>query len=75
MRRQLLATYLALAVAVLVALEIPLGITYGRSQKTDLENRIKLDALTLATLAEDSLERGATRPSPALAREIGRAHV
>ena len=62
-RRQLLATYLALALAVLAALEIPLGITYARNQKTDLENRIRLDALTIATLAEDGLERNVARPS------------
>lgn len=65
-RRRLLATYLALAVAVLAALEIPLGVTYGRSQRTDLQNRIKLDALTIATMAEDALERGVAKPSPAL---------
>jgi signal transduction histidine kinase len=51
---------------VLAALEIPLGITYARNQKTDLENRIRLDALTIATLAEDGLERNIARPSPAL---------
>jgi len=64
-RRQLLLTYLALAVAVLAALEIPLGITYGRSQRNDLESRIKVDALTLATLAEDNLEHSVTAPSAA----------
>jgi signal transduction histidine kinase len=51
---------------VLAALEIPLGITYARNQKTDLENRIRLDALTIATLAEDGLERDVATPSPAL---------
>ncbi len=66
MRRRLLATYLALALAVLAALEIPLGITYARNQKTDLENRIRLDALTIATLAEDGLERNVAAPSAAL---------
>ena len=71
MSRRLLATYAALALAVLAALEIPLGVTYGRSQRTDLENRIKLDALTIATLAEDSLERGGARASPALATAAG----
>ena len=65
-RRQLLATYLALALAVLAALEIPLGITYARNQKTDLENRIRLDALTIATVAEDGLERQVARPARAL---------
>jgi signal transduction histidine kinase len=67
-RRWLLITYLALAVAVLAALEIPLGITYGRTQRSDLENRIKLDALTLATLAEDGLEQNASTPSASLTR-------
>jgi signal transduction histidine kinase len=51
---------------VLATLEIPLGITYARNQETDLENRIRLDALTIATLAEDGLERGAVAPSRAL---------
>jgi signal transduction histidine kinase len=68
MRRRLLTTYVALAAAVLAALEIPLGIAYGQSQKTDLASRIKLDALTIATLAEDQLERGIARPSTALER-------
>jgi signal transduction histidine kinase len=67
-RRRLLATYVVLAIAVLAALEIPLGIAYGRSQKTELETRIKLDALTMGTFAEDPLERGSTRPSNALMR-------
>ena len=68
MRRQLLLTYLVLAIAVLAALEIPLGITYGRAQRNDLESRIKVDALTLATLAEDNLEHRVTSPSVALSR-------
>ena len=63
MSRRLLATYITLTVVVLAALEIPLGIQYGRSEKRDLTNGIKTDALVMATFAEDPLERGQSRPS------------
>lgn len=66
MSRRLLATYVTLTVVVLAALEIPLGIQYGRSEKRDLTNGIKTDALVMATFAEDPLERGQHRPSPQL---------
>jgi signal transduction histidine kinase len=56
-----------LTIVVLAALEIPLGIQYGRSEKRDLTNGIKTDALVMATFAEDPLERGLQRPSPQLA--------
>ena len=66
MSRRFLATYIALAVVVLVSLEIPLGIQYGRSERRDLEGRIERDALTMATFAEDTLERGIRTPPPGL---------
>ncbi len=69
MTRRLLAGYLALTVVVLAALEIPLGIQYGRSERRDLTNGIKSDALVMATFAEDSLERGSNTPSVGLVRE------
>ena len=78
MSRRFLATYVALAVVVLAALEIPLGIQYGRSERRDLTGRIERDALTMATFAEGTLERGLTsprRPRPggeALPAEPGR---
>ena len=68
MSRRFLATYIALAVVVLVALEIPLGIQYGRSERRDLQGRIERDALTMATFAEDTLERGLKTPPPGLVR-------
>ena len=37
--RRLLATYITLTIVVLAALEIPLGIQYGRSEKRDLDER------------------------------------
>ena len=68
MSRRFLATYIALAVVVLVSLEIPLGIQYGRSERRDLEGRIERDALTMATFAEDTLESGIRTPPPGLVR-------
>jgi signal transduction histidine kinase len=63
MSRRLLASYVTLTIVVLAALEIPLGIQYGRSEHRDLTNRIVRDALVMATFAEDPLERGvATAP-------------
>jgi signal transduction histidine kinase len=61
--KRLLATYVTLTIVVLAALEIPLGIQYGRSERRDLTNGIKTDALVMATFAEDPLERGRSAPS------------
>jgi signal transduction histidine kinase len=66
--RRLLATYVTLTIVVLAALEIPLGIQYGRSEQRDLTNGIKTDALVMATSAEDPLERGSKTPSTQLRR-------
>jgi signal transduction histidine kinase len=68
MSRRLLATYITLAVVILAALEIPLGIQYGRSEKSNLTNGVKTDALVMATFAEDPLERGTSQPSAQLQR-------
>lgn len=72
MSRRFLATYIALAAVVLVSLEIPLGIQYGRSERSDLTGRIERDALTMATFAEDTLERGLAKPPAGLVRVAGR---
>jgi signal transduction histidine kinase len=61
--KRLLATYVTLTIVVLAALEIPLGIQYGRSERRDLTNGIVRDALVMATFAEDPLERGLSTPS------------
>jgi signal transduction histidine kinase len=70
--RRLIATYLILAAVVLVALEIPLGVVYERSQRRDLQQRVERDAVALAALVEDTLQ-DSTRPSdPALVRTVDR---
>jgi signal transduction histidine kinase len=68
MSRRLLASYVTLTLVVLAALEIPLGIQYGRNEKRDLTNRIVRDALVMATFAEDPLERGAQKAPAGLVR-------
>jgi signal transduction histidine kinase len=53
---RLLAGFLAITLLVLAALEIPLGITYGRNERQNLTTKVERDAATLASLAEDALE-------------------
>lgn len=64
MNRRLLLSFLTLTVFVLAVLEVPLGVSYQRNQRQDLTAKIERDAVTLATLAEDTLEAGA-RIAPA----------
>ena len=63
MSRRLLASYLALTVAVLVALEVPLAIVDQRNERQDLTAKVERDAFAMASLAEDTLHRhGPTAP-------------
>ncbi len=57
MSRRLLFTYLSLAVVVLAALEIPLGVVNARSEKRDLTAKVERDAVAVASLAESTVER------------------
>lgn len=63
MSRRLLASYLALTVAVLVALEVPLAIVNARAERRDLTAKVERDAFAAASLAEDSLQSGKTSPT------------
>jgi signal transduction histidine kinase len=67
-RRRLLATYVTLTVVILAALEIPLGISYGRSERRDLISRIEHDALVMASISEEMLEGQPARVDPQVAR-------
>ena len=58
MTARLLASYLTLAVFVLLILEIPLGIAFARNQQALLTTGVERDATVLAGVAEDALERG-----------------
>ena len=70
MKRRLLASYLGVAVLVLVLLEVPLAISYQRAERQALTDKVERDAVALASLVEDSLERGS--PVPARVRRIAR---
>lgn len=69
MSRRLLASFLTLAVIVLLALEIPLAVTFARNEKQDLTTKVERDAQALASLSEDALESGNTASLQPLASE------
>jgi len=56
--RRLLASYLALTIVVLVALEVPLAIVNGRNERQDLTAKVERDAFAAASFAEDTLQAG-----------------
>ena len=55
MSRRLLLSYLSLAIVVLVALEVPLGVSYARNQRGDITRGLERDAGSIGSLAEDVL--------------------
>jgi signal transduction histidine kinase len=57
MSRRLLLSYLSLTLIVLAVLEVPLGVTYSRNERRDLETKVERDAVTVASLSEGALER------------------
>ncbi len=68
MTNRLLLGYLAVTLLVLVVLEVPLAITYARNERQNLTAKVERDAVTMASLAEDALERNARRDLPPLQR-------
>lgn len=73
MSRRLLASYLTLAAIVLLALEIPLAITFARNERRDLQVKVERDTFAIASRAEDVLEDGtATTELAAQVAQYGR---
>jgi signal transduction histidine kinase len=66
MTRRLVGTYLVLAAILLLALVIPLGLTYADSHRGDLSARVERDAFTLASLGRDSV----ADPTPQQRRDL-----
>ena len=60
MTRRLLASYLTLALVVILVLAVPLAVTFGRLERRNLTDSIEQEAVLLASTAEDALEGGAT---------------
>ena len=73
MTRRLLASYLALTIVVLVALEVPLAIVNARNEQQDLTAKVERDAFAFSSYAEDTLQAGTSTVSPHLVR-IARAY-
>lgn len=67
MRSRILVGYLGLVVVVLAALEIPLGVQFGRSEQRTLETKVEHDATTIASIAPDTLRRPTRRRLQAIA--------
>jgi signal transduction histidine kinase len=70
MRRRLLLSYVTLTLAVLLLLEIPLGVLYAAEQRRRVTASVERDALRLSIRADEALEHG----DLAGVRSIGRAY-
>jgi signal transduction histidine kinase len=72
MTRRLVATYIALALVVLLAVAIPLGIELARKQRRELASNVERDAFALASLLEDRVPPHGSRDIASL-RSLARA--
>ncbi|MGW5253231.1 sensor histidine kinase [Streptomyces sp. NPDC004012] len=68
MTRRILLSYLSLILLVLLALEVPFGIFYARSELSRFSHTAQQGAMTLAEVCEDKMEHGLTADLPELAR-------
>jgi signal transduction histidine kinase len=69
MRNRLLISYGALVLAVLVILGVPLGVSFARSERRQLQDAVRHDALALALRSAAELEAKTYAPVRALASE------
>ena len=74
MTRRLVATYIALALVVLLALAIPLGIELARTQRRALASNVERDAFALASLLGDRVPPHGSRDIASL-RALARAYA
>ncbi|WP_406482205.1 sensor histidine kinase [Streptomyces sp. NBC_01615] len=65
-------SHLSLMLLVLLALEVPFGFVYARSELARFSNAAELGAVTLAEVCEEKLERGLASDLPELARTYAR---
>ena len=70
MTRRLVATYIALALVVLLALAIPLGIELARTQRRALASNVERDAFALASLLGDRVPPHGRATSPSFGRSL-----
>jgi signal transduction histidine kinase len=72
MTRRLLLSYLSITALVLLALELPLGVTFARAERDRLVTAVERDASVLASFAEEPLEAGHGRGLQAVADQYQR---
>ncbi|HEV2994311.1 MAG TPA: HAMP domain-containing sensor histidine kinase, partial [Acidimicrobiia bacterium] len=58
MKRRLLISYLSITCFVLLALALPLGLSFGHDEERSLTNRVQTDAFALALRADQPLAQG-----------------
>jgi signal transduction histidine kinase len=71
-RRRLLLSYLSITCFVLVALALPLGLSYGQGQERQLTSRVQDDALALALRADVPLAQGDTTTLRRVVQELAK---
>jgi signal transduction histidine kinase len=71
MTRRLLVGYLAITVIVLLILEVPLAVFYSQRERERFTTAVERDASVLATIYEDSLEKGQP-PNAAAAQQYAK---
>ena len=71
MTRRLLISYLSLAVVVLAMLEVPLGFINARGERARLTSKVERDAVTIASLAESTVEGEASTSNLAALKALG----
>ncbi len=71
MTRRLLISYLSLAVVVLAMLEVPLGFINARSERARLTSKVERDAVTIASLAESTVEGEVSTSNLAALKAVG----
>lgn len=75
MTRRLLISYLSLAVVVLAMLEVPLGFINARGERAQLTAKVERDAVTIASLAESTLEGDAPTSNLPAVIALGRRYA
>lgn len=75
MTRRLVLSYLSLTVVVLAMLEVPLGFVNARSEQARLSAKVERDAVTIASLAESTVEGDAATANLAALRGLARRYA
>ena len=69
MTARIIAVLVTVTVVVLVALEVPLAVTFQDQRTTEVTTELERDALAIGDLVEDGLEQGDTSTMAATVEE------